>query len=502
MKNLLAGLITAILLLPPAAPARAAAPAPVIRHVLLISIDGMHATDLDHFMLAHPHSTLAGLAADGVEYTDAHSVVPADSFPGLLGIMTGGTPAATGVYFDVSYDRQLAANLADCRAGRLGTTVAFNEAADGAPDADDQRLLDVRRLPLRANSCTPVYPHDYLRSNTVFEVIRAAGGYTAWIDKHPVYEILTGPGGDGIDDLYTPEIGGDYEGAVVKPADHITGSIRRTADYDAGKATAVLNQIEGWTHDHTRRAPVPTLFGMNMQVVNVAQKLAGYLDPDGAPSRGLAEAMSDCDALLGQMVHALRAQHLLESTLVVITAKHGNAPLDRSLLRHVDKHALRETIEAAAPHALAQLTADQGALIWLHDPAAGPRIAAALRQARQPLGIREVLQGAAVAHYFAVPARDSRVPDLLVIPLPGVIYGKPGDSKLVEHGGFDDDDTHVGLLLSNPQLGARNTRLSASVTTTQLAPSMLDALGISPHRLQAVQAQGTRRLPGLPWRAH
>jgi hypothetical protein len=486
-------------LLPPLA--HAAMPKKGINHVLVISVDGMHATDLDHYIRQHPRSTLAALAATGVEYSDAHAVVPADSFPGLLGIMTGGTPTATGVYYDVTYDRQLAASAADCKAGRLGTRVAFDEAADGPVDAEGERQLDPAHLPYRAGSCTPVYPHDYLHSNTVFEVVRAAGGHTAWIDKHPVYEILDGPSGHGIDDLYTPEIGGDYEGEHVKPADHITGSIRRTERYDAMKAAALLNQVDGWNHDHAHRAAVPNLFGMNMQAVNVAQKLAGYADASGKPSAALDKAMGHCDELLGQITHALRVQKLLDSTLIVITAKHGNAPIDRALLRHIDKQALRATVEAAAPHSLAQLTADQGALIWLHNPADAARVAAALTKARRTLDIRKVLYGKALSRFFAATADDQRMPDVVVMAEPGVIYGKAGDSKLAEHGGFDDDDTHVGLLISNPGLPDHGHRFAMRVSTTQLAPSILRLLQLSPKLLQSVQAQHTKALPGIQWQA-
>jgi len=45
-----------------------------------------------------------------------------------------------------------------------------------------------------------------LRSNTIFEVVKASGGHTAWADKHPAYDLVNGPSGKGVDDLYTPEI--------------------------------------------------------------------------------------------------------------------------------------------------------------------------------------------------------------------------------------------------------------------------------------------------------
>lgn len=38
------------------------------------------------------------------------------------------------------------------------------------------------------------------------QVIKAAGLRTAYAEKHPSYEVLHGPSGAGVDDLYTPEI--------------------------------------------------------------------------------------------------------------------------------------------------------------------------------------------------------------------------------------------------------------------------------------------------------
>lgn len=496
MKNhLLRTLATIIVTVSLTAPSFAASRKSGIRHVLVISIDGLHAIDLQHYLATHPNSTLATLAADGVQYTDAHAAVPADSFPGLLGMMTGGTPAATGVYFDVSYARDLAGSEADCKRGRLGTPVAFDEAADGP----NRQTLDPARLPHRPGACTPVYPHDYLRTNTIFNVVHDAGGYTAWIDKHPVYEILQGPDGHGIDDLYTPEIGGDFEGRAIAPPQHTTGSVQRTESYDSMKANALLNQIDGWAHDRSRHAPVPTLFGMNMQAVNVAQKLSGYRDAQATPASGLADALDHCDTLLGRMRQALQRDGLLDSTLVVVTAKHGNAPIDPRLLRHVEKRSLAQAIGAAASHGIAQLTVDQGALVWLSDRTEGRHVATALRAAPAALGIRTVLAGDDVARYFDAFGNDPRLPDLILMPQPGVIYGKPDDRKLAEHGGFDDDDTHVALLLSNPLLPLRGESLTMPVATTQLAPTVLDALGLSVQHLQAVRTQHTRALPRLPW---
>src|SRR5262245_56146052 len=74
-----------------------------IKHVLLISVDGMHQSDLNWYIANHPGSELAKLASGGAEFTNNHASVPSDSDPGGTAIMTGGDPRATGAYYDVAY---------------------------------------------------------------------------------------------------------------------------------------------------------------------------------------------------------------------------------------------------------------------------------------------------------------------------------------------------------------------------------------------------------------
>lgn len=86
-----------------------------IRHVLLISIDGMHALDLINCSNGiggvnggAPYCpNLAELKSDGVNYLETSTSKPSDSFPGLMALMTGGSPRSVGVFYDVSYDRSL-----------------------------------------------------------------------------------------------------------------------------------------------------------------------------------------------------------------------------------------------------------------------------------------------------------------------------------------------------------------------------------------------------------
>jgi hypothetical protein len=66
-----------------------------IEHVLLISVDGLHALDLSNYVAAHPDSALAQLSKHGYTYTNASTSTPSDSFPGLASLVTGGSPTTT-----------------------------------------------------------------------------------------------------------------------------------------------------------------------------------------------------------------------------------------------------------------------------------------------------------------------------------------------------------------------------------------------------------------------
>ena len=91
--------------------------------------------------------------------------------------------------------------------------------------------------------------------------------------------------------------------------------------------------INGKTHLGTSSAQVPTIFGMNFQAVSVGQKLienvkGGYTDAAGDPTAELATEIKFVDAAIGQFISALKQTHLLDSTTVIVTAKHGQSPID------------------------------------------------------------------------------------------------------------------------------------------------------------------------------
>ncbi len=458
-----------------------------IQHVLLISIDGMHERDLARYIQLHAHSTLAQLSNIGVTYTDASTSKPSDSFPGLLSMVTGGSPRSTGVYYDNSYDRRLSPPGSKCAS--VGTEVVYDESIDKNPDAlDAGGGIDPAQLPLDpTKGCTPVFPHSYLRVNTIFEVIRAAGGHTAWSDKHPAYEILNGPSGKGVEDLYTPEIA----------ANNVTDSVRATEAYDDLKVQAILNEIDGKDHTGTHFIGVPTIFGMNFQAVSVGQKLptGGYLDSQGTPSSSLLDALNHVDQSIGAMLRELRHHSLLSSTAVIITAKHGQAPIDRRKSQIVNKAVIPSLVNAVQNGLLAQATQDDVSLLWLNDQSKTNAVVAQLQANAPQASIQHILSGDTLEDQFDNPRKDSRTPDIIVQPTPGTIYASTSSTKIAEHGGFSDDDTHVPILVASPQLV--RGQIDSDVETTQIAPTILQFLGLNPGALQAVHLERTQALPGL-----
>src|ERR1700676_2083233 len=151
-------------------------------HVLLISVDGMHEVDLRLWIKNHPGGALAALAQRGTTYSQAMTTAPSDSYPGIIAQATGGTPYSTGVFYDDGYDRTLYAPSSNC-AGTPGTATAWAENLDyrladvtgGGKLGDPLSQINPATLPMAKvnGNCVPVYPHQFIRVNTIFEVLRA-----------------------------------------------------------------------------------------------------------------------------------------------------------------------------------------------------------------------------------------------------------------------------------------------------------------------------------------
>jgi len=460
-----------------------------VRRVLLISIDGFHAVDLANYIKMRPTSALARLSNHGITYTNASTSFPSNSWPGLTALITGGSSVSTGILFENNYDRSLSPPGSNC--ATKGTAVVL----DGSIDINNHMIdggggIDPKKLPLDpAKGCKPVYPHDFIRVNTIFEVIHQAGGRTAWSDKHLAYDFVNGPSGHGVDDLYTPE---------VRNAS-ASRNLQKMEEFDDLRVGALIHEIDGFDHTGQQRTGVPTILGMNFQAVSVGQKLHGdfgYTDAKGTPTANLLEALDHTDASIGRLVAELDKNGLAASTLVIITAKHGDAPIDPMKSKPADLELIPAVVNGVQQGLLAQALQDGSvALIWLKDQNRTDDVVKALREQQEKAGIEQIFFGEALKLRFNDPATDPRVPDIIVQPHLGTIYVEGPNAFIAEHGGMTDPDTHVALLLS--MSGVENRTFKTPVQTTQVAPTILKTLGLEPNALRSVQIEKTPLLPGL-----
>lgn len=536
-----------------------------IRHVLLISINGMHAVDFLNCSKGiagvndrKPYCpNIAALSANGINYVAASTSKPSDSFPGLMTIVTGATPRTMGIYYDVSYDRSLDGPITatgngnqpgPCTPGAAptGYTTEYEEGIDinqtmvngGAPGASltdgTAASIDTTKLDRDpAKGCAPVLPWNFVRTNTIFGVVHAAGGFVAWSDKHPAYSSVAGPGGK-LDDFYAPEINSNViglpgvstpEGAscatVRDPGSDLTAwtnSFQNIQCYDTLKVNAVLNWINGKDHLGTKHTKTPTIFGMNFQSVSVGQKLiegttsGGYLDAAGTPGPSLLTEIEFADDSIGEMVANLKSRGLLDSTLFIVTAKHGQSPIDPNAYSAVpgktDNGLSPATLISNQLHAAMPpsedpngsgigATEDDVSLLWLTDPSYTDAAVTLLEANRATTGIGQIYYGPSLALNYdlgGLSPDDPRSPDIIVTPNVGVTY-TGSNKKLMEHGGFAHDDTNVMLLLSNPDFKAKT--VFSEVGTLQIAPTILSALGLNPALLDGVRLEGTSALPAV-----
>jgi len=538
-----------------AADAHAVAPAQ-IKHVLLLSIDGMHAVDF--YNCAHgiagvssgdPYCpNLAALGQTAINYVATASSMPSDSFPGLAAIVTGGSPKTTGLYYDVAYDRSLAPPASTTGTGLAGgtctpyapppgTTTDFDQGIEfddtmlngGAPGAGltegSAASIDPSKLVRDpAAGCAPVYPWDFVRTNTIFSVVHAAGGYTAWIDKHASYSFVAGPGGRGLDDYFSPEVDSTVVAlpgvttaqgnscATIRDSSGTsswTSSFQNIQCYDALKVNALLQQIAGQTHLGAA-AQVPELFGMNFQAVYIGQSVSepgvgvgGYQNAAALPSAQLATEIEFVDSEIGVIVGALKSAGIYDNTVIIVTAKHGESPIDPAAYVANGSNTPATLLGTAVPASESPLTAggigateDDVSVLWLAPGASVTAAVALLEKNASQIGLGQIFYGPTLALNYNVgglgSGQDPRSPDIIVTPNVGMTYS--GSTTMIgDHGGFAHDDTNVILLVANP--GIRPQTVSATTRTAQVAPTILTVLGLDPSTLDAVRAEGTQALP-------
>lgn len=523
-----------------------------VKHVLLLSIDGMHAVDFyncSHGMAdvnsGNPYCpNMTALSETGINYVAASSSKPSDSAPGLTALVTGGTPKSTGIYYDVAFDRTLdgpeittgtglAAASCTPYATPTGTTTDNDQGIDlddtklngGAPGASltngTEKSIDPKKLsrdPRRG--CAPVFPWNFIRTNTIFGVIHHAGGYTAWIDKHPSVAFVNGPGdGRNVDDLYVPEVDSNavslpgiktVEGASCSPLRDTavtswTGSFKNIQCYDALRVDALLNEIAGKTHTGSP-ATVPAIMGMNFQAVYTGESVSepgvgngGYQNAAAEPSEELLKEIKFVDASIGELINALKDAHIYDETLIIITAKHGASPIDPARYVADGANTPATLMGNRIPYSESPLnptgigaTEDDVSVLWLKKGESVPSAVELLQQNAAAIGLGQIYYGPTLWLNYNVGGwergDDPRTPDIIVTPNIGVTYSG-STTMIADHGGFAHDDTNVMLLVAHSCFRAQT--VSTEAATTQVAPTIIKVLGLNPRDLTAVRAEGT-----------
>jgi len=526
-------------------PAQAQA-TPAVQHVLLLSVDGLREADLTDPNTNQFLPDILGLQSLGVSYTNAQTVQPSNGLPGLLAYVTGGGPRTTGVFYDDSFARNLLPPGSSPGAPS-GTEVLLTGAIDknnsllSGGGAFGVSAIDPANLPLTSGG-QPVFPSQYLKVNTIFNVANSHGLPTAFSDDHPASSIVNGPSGKGVNDLFSPEI--DAQTALLNKATGITidgttlpthvdlskfalvdpstdpqgpndphlvstiSNYRNTEAYDALKVQAIVNEINGKNSLGTAIAPVPAIFGMDFQAVGVGETLlsnatgTGGIGPGGTVNAALADTLSVTDQAIKSIMDALKASGLDKSTLVVLTAKNGQSPRTGAATLVSDS-----TISSALSSAgigLSLATQNDVSVLWLSNQSqmqAAIAVLQGLAAIHTEFGIDQVLPGT----LFGNPTGDARTPDIVVKLKPGFDFvGNPNSTThRADHGGLNPDDLNIPLILSSdgfdPSLFGAN--ITSPVSLEQLAPTILEALGLDPSELDAVRMEGTQDLPGLQFTA-
>jgi arylsulfatase A-like enzyme len=284
---------------------------------------------------------------------------------------------------------------------------------------------------------------------------------------------------------------------------------------------------------------VPAIFGMNFQAVSTAEKLfrspailigpdahgnyklgpnllGGYLPGTTTPGPLLSMALDYVNGQLERMVKEINNKGLSHSTSIIITAKHGQSPLNPNQLVRIKDGPIIDAINNAwnftNPSRTPLIVAGTDDDLWqsylsvktkpaadfvanyLWNHSATGKLYNGTIVSVSHSGLAKIYAGKHVADFFGVDNSDPRHPDVFGRVQVGVVY--TGVSKIAEHGGDNPGDREVPILVYAPG-NVKPDSNDKWVETTQVAPTILKLLDLDPQDLQAVGIEHTQVLPGL-----
>jgi arylsulfatase A-like enzyme len=264
--------------------------------------------------------------------------------------------------------------------------------------------------------------------------------------------------------------------------------------YDQYHVDAFLNWLDGNVPDNSEgslNGVVPTLFGGNFQSVSVGQKTVGYVQGSLDFTPDLATAIKFVDDSLGAVINKLKAKDFYDETLMIVCSKHGQSPIDPTLLKKIDPALFKQEIGVNTSF----ITFDDIALVFLEDRNDLGKAVDNLNAHKTDLSIDQIIFGQQQIDLgFGDATKDPDVPDLIVQPIMGTIY-TTSKSKTAEHGGNSENDRHIACFAHNPKL--KKQTFNGQVFSTQVAPTILKALGLDSQQLKGVMQENTQPLPGF-----
>src|SRR6201981_2323460 len=105
----------------------------------------MHAVDYENCVASNTCPNLVALSKNGVNYTRTSTSRPSDSFPGLMALVTGGSPKTVGAFYDVAYDRVLAPPASDTGNGVFGAPNACTPGVANGTTTEYEEGVDIKQ---------------------------------------------------------------------------------------------------------------------------------------------------------------------------------------------------------------------------------------------------------------------------------------------------------------------------------------------------------------------
>ena len=426
---------------------------------LIVDIAGLHARDLDRWVREHPDSALGGLSARGDSFTNAW--LPAnDPVVGLLALATAGTPISTGIPATTFYARDLAPMQGNCDSAGTFVDLSRNAAASGQVVARDP-----------ARGCSPVEPHELLPYNTIFDLVKARGGTTAWAgSEERLVDLLRGHKGTGLSEAVV----------VISQGDgHATDEMR-------------VASVKRWIESSAPSInPPPALIGITLDGFDAVERTpAQDANYSGRLTPHAEQALRQIDERIAELVLCLRQKGLFKRTWILVTATHLFAPAKHLTSRHFSTTGMEQVLRNAGMPA-ANISVSDGCLVWLPEGKQADVAANALWRERRRLGIASIRTSNELA--LTTYAHSARSPDLVLEPEDGVLWTDHWGNELT--GGSSEDTRHAAMLVSGEQLGSRMD--PTLVPTTQAAALLLRALGLEKLDLDAQHHEHAPALPGI-----